>query len=193
MDRFESAFERCVWELYFAVSKRVAYNTAIEHLTKDHPGNVTFVSRGFFDLAKHSLFNDFFSHQIKVLEGRKTAGFYYLYNMRPKIIDKHLKTNGISIDEVKELSEKLLIVRDKTHFHIDKKYVNNTELAWEEAGITGDFNNRIMDALYKAMHDAFYEVFNYKIEFSRFGNPFNGHGIEDMIDVLVEHGNITDY
>jgi len=53
----------------------------------------------------------------------------------------------VSIDKLHEIVPKLRHIRDKTHFHIDRKAVEAPKEVWKDADISG---NELTRALYDA-------------------------------------------
>lgn len=83
-----------------------------------------------------------------------------------RLINKYLTNKDFSIDKIEKLSKKLKIVRDKTHFHIDKDGVFNPEKFWESAGITGNEFILVFDFLWDLLNN---------LHESHFSNPFRGY------------------
>ena len=139
----------------------------------------------FFSYCHIALFNDIFSHEIKVLDQhRDAASFWYLRNCEMKLMDILLQKHSLTIDEIAGLCEKLKIVRDKTHFHIDKKGVIDSENVWIEAGITGDYINTIIDKLWYILNELFVE--KYKVEFAQ--PVHDGSDVESIITTCIAAG-----
>jgi len=99
----------------------------------------------FFTLSHDALYNDMVAHAIKVLDKNSdSATFWYLYNCDPKTIDTFLKDKKYGLKSLEDMAAKLLHVRNKTHFHIDKKGVFNPKAIWSEAEINGDEFGKVL-------------------------------------------------
>ena len=61
-----------------------------------------------------------------------------------------------------DIAEKLKVVRDTTHFHIDKKAVRDPTAVWSLADITYDDVQENMEALYKILNYLHIKEFNFE-------------------------------
>jgi len=108
----------------------------------------------FFRLAYDALFNDMIAHAIKVLDRNKDSEtFWSIYGREKTTIDRFLKDNNYDIATLNDVADKLKIIRDKTHFHIDRKGLLNPNDVWKNAGITG---KELANAI-----DKTWEILNY--------------------------------
>lgn len=88
----------------------------------------------FIRLSYWALFNDCFAHAMRVFDQHPdTASFWYLRRCEQGEVDKAATAVGLQIAELKSLSSSLKLVRDKTHFHIDKKTVFDPKVVWQQA------------------------------------------------------------
>lgn len=176
-DRYRRSLIRNLHELKFLISKRNAVNTLVAE-------NPTF-GLSFFRYVYYSLKNDLIAHGIKILDKHKdTASFWYLYRLMKDEINKYLVNKNFSIDKIEKLSAKLKIVRDKTHFHIDKYGVFDPDEIWENAGITGNEFNLVFDFLWELMNN---------LHISQFSEPFRdyvyrGEDISKIISAVRNAG-----
>jgi hypothetical protein len=119
----------------------------------------------FFTLAQDSLFNDMVAHMIKVLDrNSQSTTFWYIFRCKAKEIKNFIRENDIVFMDIYDLAEKLKIVRDKTHFHIDKKGVKNPKAVWAEADITYDELEYNMNSLYKILNWLHVKAFDFDFE-----------------------------
>jgi hypothetical protein len=124
----------------------------------------TFHALGFIRLSNWALFNDMIAHSIKVLEKRKgNASFYYIYSLKEKEINKFIAENGIDFDRINNTADSLLHIRDKTHFHIDRKAVEYSKKVWHDGGVSGNQLAAVLDDLFI--------ILNY-LHYNEFGEPF---------------------
>lgn len=129
--RLMSAIERNFAE----VSNALLKITAHDQLCRTE---ITYCGPSFFLIAMDALVNDAFAHVIRVLDKHEdAASFWYILNCKQKVVRKAAKEAGVDVDELHELSSQLKIVRDRAHFHIDKKAVVDPEAVWKEANLTG--------------------------------------------------------
>ena len=114
----------------------------------------------FIRLSYDGLRYDMVAHAIKVLEdGEDVRSFWYLKRQRESEVKAFARSNGIDLRDLETASAGLKHIRDKTHFHIDKKSVGRPGKIWEEANVTGNefhavLRNTfaIMDHLYHLEH-----------------------------------------
>jgi hypothetical protein len=115
-DRYGRSLTRLLHELRWAISERDAYNELCRVALE--------TSWGFFSYASIALKNDMYAHAIKVLDLHgDTSSFWYVHRCKKKDVENALRKEHVSITEIQELADKMKLVRDKTHFHIDKKGV----------------------------------------------------------------------
>lgn len=130
-DRFYSALFRNLNEIRSAILERKALIGIASAKSKHR--------LDFFTLSHDALFNDVVARAIKVLDkNQDSATFWDLYNCDPKTIDSFLKDKSYDLKSLEYMADKLIHVRNKTHFHIDKKGVLNPKTIWKEANINGD-------------------------------------------------------
>ena len=177
MERYESAVKRSLNEIRYAISMRHAYNnlcTASDSL-----------GWNFFGYSSIALFNDSFSHTIKVLDEHKdVSAFWYIYRSNREIADKALEENGIDLEKLKQASKSLKLIRNKTHFHIDKIRVSDSSSVWKEAGISGDRFNYAQDGVWSVLRS---------IHLKCFGEPYlqpiySGEDISNIVSSVKSSG-----
>jgi len=114
----------------------VSYNMhiALKSMWKDNP---KIFPDEFLGLCSIALFNEIISHLIKVLDiNKQSATFYTIYEQLSEEVDKILKNNKMNIEFIKMMTKRLRLIRDKTHFHIDKRRFMEAPMVWKEADIT---------------------------------------------------------
>jgi hypothetical protein len=127
--RYDAAIRRNLAELQRALLNRRAM-VAMEAV-----GGIT---DDILKVIYYALFNDYISHCIKVFERSSgAASFWYVYDTNQKPINQYARKHHIDIGAFEPLVEKLKHVRDKTHFHIDRDAVLNSNVVWREAGLNG--------------------------------------------------------
>lgn len=92
----------------------------------------------FIRVINDALHNDYMSHAIKVFEqSSKCASFWYLYKTNAAPINSHAKKVGYDINHLQKITDKLKVIRNGTHFHIDRAGVLDSKVIWSDASITG--------------------------------------------------------
>ena len=78
---------------------------------------------------------------------RGTTSFWYIHRTNEKVLDDLATRRDISISSLRNVSEKLKPIRDKTHFHIDPEGVLDPKAVWRDAALTGkELSNAVDDA-----------------------------------------------
>jgi len=173
-------YNRAIVRNLFELERTLSYRNGVNESIRVAP--TTWWS--FFSYAYLAMYDTMLSHAIKILDQHSdAASFWYLWRCNRKQIEKYLLKNNLSIDEVKLLSKKLIIIRNKTHFHIDKKEIFHPDNVWNQADITGEFFNKVMDKLWDTLKDMFHEQFG-----KDFLLPvYNGSDIEPIIRAAKEN------
>jgi hypothetical protein len=129
--RFRAALERNFAEANNAILKITAHDRLAER-------EVTHFGITFFVIVQHALSSDTHSHVMRLLdENSGAASFWYVYKTNEKVALSAMKKAGLDLHELKELSKKVKLVRDKTAFHIDRDSVTEPEDVWRKADIKG--------------------------------------------------------
>ena len=141
---YTKAIERCLAELQWAQIHRIS----LQGIEAADP-----VHHYFLHSTYHALFNDYLAHCIKVLDlSRGTASFWYIRSVHSARVDGFATKSGFDVAEIREVSERLRHVRDKTHFHIDKTGVMDTRAIWRDAGITGKRLATVVDWVWEILN-----------------------------------------
>lgn len=153
-DRFYRALFRNLNEIRTAILERQALR-GLESAGSKH-------GLDFFRLSYDALFNDMVAHAIKVLDkDSDSATFWYIYRCDSKTVDSFAKDKSYDLNTLDLMADKLKCVRDKTHFHIDKKGVLNPKAVWNEANINGIEFGKALDKILNILKHL------YKVHFGR--------------------------
>lgn len=175
MDRFEHALNRVLNELRYAISMRNTHNVLVE--AAPH------TSWGFFSFVEIALFNDMIAHAIKVLDQHKdVSSFWYLQKTNEKLVNKAIRAHNIDIGQIAKTAKSLKHIRDKTHFHIDKRAVTNVSEVWSEANISGEQFNYAIDSLWLILQQVYFEYVG-----SKYIQPiYNGEEAAKIVSIARE-------
>lgn len=144
--RYEKAVRRNIADLNNAILERRA-------LIGLHSANSAH-GLDFFMIASHALFNDIVAHAILVFDqNSQSASFWYVCRCDEALMNKFAKQRGIPLDRLSGLSKRFKIIRDRTHFHIDKQGVLNPSDVWFEARITGNELGWALESAYDLLAD----------------------------------------
>lgn len=106
----------------------------------------------FLYVTYTGLFNDYIAHCIKVFEqNKRVAPFWYVYRTNEKPIKAFAQSNKIDLAALEAVSHKLKLIRNKTHFHIDKDSVLKPKAIWAQAGLAGKELANAVDAAWKIL------------------------------------------
>jgi hypothetical protein len=87
--------------------------------------------------------------------------------------------------DIYDITEKLKIVRDGTHFHIDKKNVRNPEAIWSTANLTYDDLQKNMESVYKILNHLHIKEFDFEFVKPKIDDLFF------IIEELAKEGFVT--
>jgi hypothetical protein len=108
--------------------------TAYAHLNAaeiEHAGMM------FFVLARQALFNDMIAGAIRIFDDHKEAGsLWYIIRCHEAAVQGVAQDCGVDLEELKAMVPKLRHIRDKTHFHIDRRTLEDPSSVWRQAGIS---------------------------------------------------------
>ncbi|MCM3562677.1 hypothetical protein [Hydrogenophaga intermedia] len=139
--RYISAVARNLAELQRAIHNRDAMLAIEAERAQGYP---------LLRLAYLALFNDYMAHAMKVFEnGPRVASFWYLYRIDQGLADSFMRKSAIDVAVLLDISARLKIVRDTTHFHIDADSVRDTKRIWQGAGIKGSVLSKAIDDAWK--------------------------------------------
>lgn len=178
---FDRALHRNLDEIVRAI---LAYRAlvAIESATSERPLD-------FVQLAYWALFNDMLAHAMRVLDHHPdTASFWNLYKWEKSLIDRIIIDNGIDIDRLRSISASLRLVRNKTHFHIDRETVSDPKLVWRKAELKGPVLKEVLDDLFFILH----ALYQQKFECEFWLPDYDGSDAKEIIQIAREKGIIFD-
>lgn len=106
----------------------------------------------FFRLAYNSMFNDMVGHAMKVLDRhRDSVGYWYVIRAEADLVQAFAKGKDYDLAKHEDMADRLKLVRDKTHFHIDKKGVVNPSDVWKAADIRGSALAEVIDQVFEVL------------------------------------------
>lgn len=130
--RILAAINRNFAEANDAILKLTAHDSL--HRAGFSPTGVSFLA-----IADQALFNDMIASAIRIFDEHKEAGsLWYIIRCHEAVALAAARSCAIDMDEMRTIVPKLRHVRDKTHFHIDKRNVENPALVWSHADISID-------------------------------------------------------
>lgn len=151
MERLEQrSVARCTDEM----ARAILYLRALRGLAAaDSDHGVDFIRLSYW-----AIYDQLFSHVIKVLDRREHAGFWFLVRSYPKLCDTLCERASLSLTDVTTIEKKLQHIRDKTHFHLDKRGVLSPATIWKEADLTYGELEKAMDTSFRLLSLLFEEL-----------------------------------
>jgi hypothetical protein len=129
--KLRKAIEKVLLELSNCILKRRAYNE-LKSLKTEH-------GLDFFRICAVALKNDLFAGAHRAFDRHKDAtSFWYIKNIAPKEFAKAASDSKIVIEDLEKLAEKLKPIRDRVHFHVDRRDLKEPTKAWDDADLTGN-------------------------------------------------------
>ena len=156
--------------------------TVLKRLEESFPAVVN--DEKFFGIAHDAVFNDMIAHSMKLFDKhRDSASLWYIYSCKRLEVEAPWKDTN-HIDKLEEISKSLKHVRDKTHFHIDKKGVTDTKSIWREANIKPELLGECLSIAYEMLN----HIFKLEREFDFPWKPdtYTGEEIPDYIRTLKD-------
>lgn len=127
-ERYKLAIEKNLDEL----QRALLIYTTIKGI--EESGKIEFL---FLKLVYNSLLNDYITKCIKVFEnGLKVSSFWYIHRCNEKRLTEIARLNNIEISKFSDVASKLKKLRNKVHFHLDKKGVMDINKVWQTADLT---------------------------------------------------------
>lgn len=97
-----------------------------------------YTAKVFTRVISDALHNDYMSHAMKVFEqSSQASSFWYIYRTDARPIDKYAGDVGYDIASLQTVTDKLKVIRNGTHFHIDSRGVLDPRAIWDGAALTG--------------------------------------------------------
>ena len=140
---YKRALRRLIHELDQAICEDLAHAALWNHRS---------CGVDFWRIAFVALSNDTVAHTMKILDRhRDSTSFWYVFAQREQDIRAFCTTESIALSEIEWLSNKLKDIRDRTHFHIDRREIFNPDTVWQRAGINNARFTAILESLWKIL------------------------------------------
>ena len=184
MKNIDKTFKRALIRNLFELERALSYINGYNEIVTIAPTSWW----SFFSYSSLAMYDAFMFHSMKILdEHPDVASFWFLHRNNKEEIEKILKAHKVPIRKVRLLSKKLALIRNKTHFHIDKNAVFDTDKVWKDADITGNFLNEVLNALWVTLREIHFneigEIFNQPI--------YDGSDVKKIILLATENGIIV--
>lgn len=139
----------------------------------------------FFHVAFNALSNDAVAHAIKVLDKHsKAASFWYVLEQKEQEIRSFCSARALSLSEIETVSEKLKSIRDRTHFHIDRRDVFDPEDVWRRAGLSHSRFTAVLGSLWLILDHLYAAEHGHS-----FGLPdYTGEDVEPILRAVKQAG-----
>ena len=157
--RYQKVIKRNLYELAHALLELKVLTIFEDYMSKYH---IYIYGESFFNIVEKALFNDMIAHAIKALDIDKSGDstpFWYLLEKDEEVVKKLESYSEEKIDFLRKIASKLKIIRDRTHFHIDKKGVLDPQKIWEKADIKGAELKEALETLFYILNDLHQAVF----------------------------------
>ncbi len=129
--KLRRAIERNLASLSNCILKRRAHNKFYE-LGSAH-------GLDFFRVALHALHNDLFADLHRTFDkSGDAASLWYVKNLDLGLFNRMAKQANVSVERLEALAEKARHLRDRVHFHIDRRELLEPSAAWATAELTGN-------------------------------------------------------
>jgi hypothetical protein len=135
--------ERCLDEL----SRAILFKRALRGLYRAK----TYHGVDFIRLCSLALHDQLFAHAVKVLHPREKAGLWYLVKRYPKETARICAEHSILLGQVRNAARRLILIRNKTLFHLDAAGVVDPSAIWRKADITGRQFDEAVDAGFRLL------------------------------------------
>jgi hypothetical protein len=174
--RLLAAINRSFAEANNAILKLTAYNRLNE-------AEFSYMGTSFFVIAQQALYNDMIASAIRIFDDHKEAGsLWYIIRCNQSAAKKAATACGINIDDLKAIVPKLRHIRDKTHFHIDKRSVENPSLVWRDADISGQEFTTVLHNAARLLAKIKQDVFGAEMDQL---TPYDGSDVRHIIDAYA--------
>lgn len=137
----------------------------------------------FFAIAERALYNDAVASVIRIFDDHKEAGsFWYVIRCCADAALVAAKACDISIDNLRSIAPRLQFVRNRTHFHIDKRALDNPSGVWAEAGLSVDEMDAALRAAARLLAQLKRDRYGGRLESL---TPYDAADIADIIALPV--------
>lgn len=120
----QRAVTRCANE----IGKAILFYRALQGIYKAD----VYCAVDFIRLSEWAFFDQMFAHAIKVLDKNEKCGLVFLLGR----LDPQGLIYSSRLTNIDKIRPKLRLIRNKTHFHLDRKGVQNSSKIWKQADIT---------------------------------------------------------
>ena len=135
----------------------------------------------FFRVAVHALHNDLYADAHRAFDRHKDAtSFWYIRNIAPRAFDKAAQAAGISFADIVVCADKIGNLRDRVHFHIDRRDLLQPSKVWEDADISG---NEFI-SLTEGAHEILRRMY---LDLTGIDKPVPEYYGEDISPLLLSH------
>ncbi|MFH1776914.1 MAG: hypothetical protein ABH952_05080 [Candidatus Omnitrophota bacterium] len=192
-DKYKKAIERNLFEITHALLEYKALAAFDKYRINKH---VATKGENFFTISFRALHNDMIAHAIKVLDKNvDSATFWHIFDKDTKTIEELENFSQEKLKILNDLAEKLKILRDKTHFHIDKNGVLEPDKVWERADIKGKDLGEGLVFLFSILNELYRKVFGKEFLFrledydeKDLGKLLDIAGSNELIEVVPRVG-----
>jgi hypothetical protein len=144
-----TTFDRVLLRNLHEVARCVLYLRAMKGLEAANTDHAV----DFVRLSYWALFNDCIAGAMRVFDKtRKAASFWYLRSCEQVNLDRAAAGAGLTVAEIESLASSLRLVRNKTHFHIDRIAVFDPAAVWLEANIKRTQLEHVLRGTYEALN-----------------------------------------
>lgn len=182
--REPSIYQRALKRLMHELDQAICEDRAHAAIWDCH----TAQNMNFFRVAFYALSNDTVAHAIKILDRHpQTASFWYIFQQKEQEIRSFCTIRSISLSEIEAVSDLLKDIRNRTHFHIDRRDVFDPEAVWSRARLKHSRFTAVLDALWQILDHL------YTAEHGQsFGMPdYSGEDVAPILRAANEAGVVT--
>jgi hypothetical protein len=173
---YNRSLSRNLYEVAHALYERQALIAVEQFIEREE-----ILGENFFSISYRALFNDMIAHAIKVLdEDERSATFWTLLRADETRLRRLKAYSDEKISFLKGLWEKLRIVRNKTHFHIDQLGVLDPKGVWAAADIKGNELGAGLEYLWELLTDLYQDVHG-----RPFPHPVKSYDGKDVLELLT--------
>lgn len=140
-ERFKRAIRRICFETFWLHTFQI---------TIDRLKNIDGIGLDFFRVSWVALQDARLIRLVRILEnGKSVASVWYLRHCNQVAFDKSLKETQLRLTDLKDVSQRLRKIRNKTFVHLDKDRVADPQTVYHEAGLTLDRISWLIEQLWK--------------------------------------------
>lgn len=140
---------------------------------------------GFFVFAYRSLWDDALACLMRVLDRHGDVRSLWSIERRFQGEFQALCTSSnIDLARIREFSERLRAARDKTHFHIDKKYAADADRLWSELNIKENEMIAVANDVARILGGLLSEEYQFPANLSR----YDAADVRPILGCLDERG-----